>query len=145
MIDGLRLTLTGEEVRAILEDRIRLHERRVQRWKHELTRTPEDQTDEKPLLPQHMCENQVEEEEWRCDALAFIREHIEPGEVYRLGEADLDFGELLPEKPGSMQQAEYEERTAPHFEMHQLTRSIRELGSSAYQLASQTHAADSQD
>ena len=41
----------------------------------------------------------------------FIRDRVEPAEVYRLGKPDLDFGELLPEKPGWLEQQEYEERT----------------------------------
>jgi hypothetical protein len=143
VIEGLRLTLTGEEVRTLLDERIRAHERRIARWKHELTRTPEDQTEDAPLLPEHICENEAEAEEWRRDRVAFIRDHVERGEVYRLGEADLAFGELLPEKPGSMEQDEYEERTAPRFDMRELTQSIRALGSSACELASQAHAASS--
>jgi hypothetical protein len=127
VIDGLKVTLTGEEVRTLLDERIQVHEKRLARWKHELTRTPEDQTDEAPLLPEHMCENEAEEEEWRCDVLGFIRDHIEPGEVYRMSGADLAFGELLPEKPGWMEQDEYEQRTASHFDMRELSRSIREL------------------
>jgi hypothetical protein len=40
------------------------------------------------------------------------RAHIEFNETYRLGEADLGFGELLPPKPGWLEQEEYEERNA---------------------------------
>jgi len=47
-----------------------------------------------------MCANEAQRHEWRAAVLGFIRDHIEPAEIYRLGEADLAFGELLPEKPG---------------------------------------------
>ena len=39
--------------------------------------------------------------------LGFILDHIEPTETYRLGKADLAFGELLPAKPGWLKQDEY--------------------------------------
>ena len=59
MIDGLKLTMTGEEIRRLLDQRIREHEQRAEHWHRECARTPEDQTDEHPLLPDHMCENVV--------------------------------------------------------------------------------------
>jgi len=58
----------------------------------------------------------------------------------RLVEADLAFGELLPEKPGWMEQDEYEQRTASHFDMRELSRSIRELRYSPF--ASHAHGAE---
>ena len=49
--------------------------------------------------------------------MTFIRDHIDPDETYHLGKDDLDFGELLPEKPGWMQQEEYERKgVAFHLE-----------------------------
>jgi len=38
--------------------------------------------------------------ELTADSAAFLRDHPEPLEIYRLGESDLTFGELLPHKPG---------------------------------------------
>ena len=35
---------------------------------------------------------------------------MQVAEVYRLGAADVAFGEILPETPGVVQQAEHEER-----------------------------------
>ena len=97
MIDGLKLTLTGEELRQMLQERADHHRASAARWSHEAERTPEEQTEEEPLLPEHMCENEAERHEWRAEVLEFIREHLEPLEVYRLGESDLAFGELLPQ------------------------------------------------
>jgi len=53
-----------------------------------------------------------------------------------LSEADLAFGELLPEKPGSIEQEEYEERTRVGFHLERLTRRagerrVREVPSAA--------------
>jgi hypothetical protein len=122
MIDGLRLTLTGAEVRTLLEKRIQAHARRAEWWRHEQARTPEEQTEEEPLLPEHTCENEADRHDWRASVLGFIRDHIEFTEVYRLGEADLEFGELLPAKPGWLEQEEYEERTSVGFHLGRLTK-----------------------
>ena len=45
-------------------------------------------------------------------------------EAYRLGEQDLVFGELLPEKPGWIEQQEYEERTSVGFHLERLTKNV---------------------
>ena len=127
MIDGLKLTMTGEEIRTALDERIRVHERRAERWRYEGTRPVESQTDDEPLLPTHICENEVEEEEWRIRVMTFIRDHICPSETYRLNEKDLAFGELLPEKPGWMQQDEYERENAVGFGLERLSREGRWL------------------
>src|SRR2546425_10120293 len=110
MIDGLRLTIPGEQLRRLLEQRIDDHRRCADRWKREEARKPEDQTEDEPLLPDHICENEAQRHEWRAAVLGFIRDCIESAEVYRLGEADLHFGELLPETPGWLEQEQYEER-----------------------------------
>jgi hypothetical protein len=137
-IQGLKLTMPGDEVRRLLDERITVHEARAARWKREQTRGVEDQTEDEPVLPTHMCENEEEEEHWRVAMLTFIRDHIEQGAIYRLGERDLQFGELLPEKPVWMEQAEYEERTAVGFNLERLTRELRGAGSMAYVLGAPT-------
>jgi hypothetical protein len=67
--------------------------------------------------------------------LGFIREHIDPSEVYRLGKADLAFGELLPDKPEWLERAEYEERTNVGFHLERLTKRLGELPSAAFAAA----------
>jgi hypothetical protein len=59
--------------------------------------------------------------------LEFIRDRIESAEVYRLGEADLVFGELLPERPGWLEQEEYEERTSVGFHLERLSKKVGEV------------------
>jgi len=76
------------------------------------------------LLPEHICENEAEEEEWRAELCVFIREHVEADEVYRLGRADLEFGDLLPDKPGSLKQKEYEEQTQLAFSEERLAKKL---------------------
>lgn len=120
MIDGLKLTMTGEELRTLLQARADAHRANASRWSHELTRTPDEQTEAEPLLPEHMCEHEAERHDWRAEVLEFIREHLEPLEIYRLDESDLAFGELLPRAPGSVEQADYEERTRVGLELGRL-------------------------
>jgi hypothetical protein len=127
MIDGLRLTISGEEMRELLEDRIEYHERCVRHWRREQARTPEEQTEGEPLLPEHMCEHEAERHGWRADVLGFIRDHIEAAEVYRLGESDLLFGELLPARPWAIEQEEFEERTRVGFQLERLTRKVGDV------------------
>lgn len=135
MIDGLKCTMTGEEIRALLDERIGVHERRVGHWKRQLARTPEEQTEDESLLPDHLCENEAEREEWHIDVLTFVREHIVPLEIYRLGPEDLEFGELLPEKPGWMEQEEYEQRNAVGFNLERLVKEVRRSSFCSYDFA----------
>lgn len=81
IVDGLKLTFSGDELRERLAQRVQDHERRAQRWKEERQRTAEDQTEDRPLLPDHMCENEAERALWQANMLTFIREHIEAAAV----------------------------------------------------------------
>jgi hypothetical protein len=128
MIDGLKLTFSGEELRTLLEDRIADHNGAADHWRREQARTPESQTEDAPLLPEHMCENEEQRHVWRAEVLEFIRDHIDVHETYRLGAEDLDFGELLPSKPGWLEQDEYEERTAVGFQLERLTKRLGDIG-----------------
>lgn len=69
MIEGLKLTFSGEELRKLLEARIDDHRACADRWAHEKARTPEDATEDAPLLPEHMCANEAERHDWRADVL----------------------------------------------------------------------------
>ena len=135
MIDGLKLVVAGEKLRTLLEHRIENHRRRAEWWNREKARTPEEQTEDEPLLPDQMCANEAERHEWRAEVLGFIRDHIDPGELFRLGEADLAFGELLPDRPGWLEQEEYEERTSVGFNLEQLAKRVAELKPTAFGVA----------
>jgi hypothetical protein len=136
MIEGLKLTMTGVELRARLQERVEVHTHRAEWYKRQAQRTPEEQTDDEPLLPDHMCEFEIERHEWRAEVLAFIRDRIAEGEVFRLGEADLAFGEILPEKPGCVEQDDYEREQRIGFSLERLTKEIGSLSSGGYALAS---------
>jgi hypothetical protein len=128
VIDGFKLTLTGTEIRELIAERIECHRASIQHWNRELARTPEEQTDEAPLLPAHMCENEAERHEWRIEVLEFMSDHIDTAATYRLADRDLEFGELLPEKPGWVAQDEYEERTGIRFNLERLAKAVERGG-----------------
>jgi hypothetical protein len=134
MIEGLRLTIPGEKLRLLLHERIHHHQRCADRWAREQTRTPSDQTEDNPLLPEHMCSNEEERHRWRIEVLSFIRDHIEIGETYRLAQADLDFGELLPSPPESLAQEEFEDRTRMGLSLERIAKASEGFGSLGYRL-----------
>jgi len=127
MIAGLKLTITGEEVRALLQHRAQQHLIRAECWRQERDKSSEHQSENAFFCSEEMCDNEAERHQWRADVLEFIRDHVDPREAYQLGEADLIFGELLPEKPAWLEQQEFEERTSVGFNVGQLT---KRLGSS---------------
>ena len=122
MIEGLKLTFSGEELRKLLEAQIDHRGVCADRWAHEKTRTSEDEAEDAPLLPEHMCTNEAERHAWRADVLQFIRDHLEPAETYRLCAADLEIGELLPSRPEWLTQDEYEERNRVAFTLERWRR-----------------------
>jgi hypothetical protein len=150
MIDGLKLTMTGEELRARLGERVKDHEERAEWYKKEAKGEPgehDDEDDEERacIFPEHMGEYEMELHEWRARVLGYIRDHIEGGEVYRLGEEDLEFGEILPEKPGCVEQEEFERETRADFIMERLAREMGSLSSAGFALASRAFAPDDSD
>jgi hypothetical protein len=116
----------------LLQERIAHHNECAERWRYEQRRSKEDETEEAPLLPEHMCEHEEERHLWRAEVLGFMRDHIEMGELYRLGAGDLESGELLPPKPGWLEQDEYEERNAVRFHLEQLAKRADALAAGRY-------------
>jgi hypothetical protein len=142
MIEGLKLTMTGEQVRKRLAVRIKQHEQLVTHYMKEAAREPDPNDDYDFVLPEHMCEYEQELHGWHADALTFIREHIEGGETYRLGPADLAFAELLPPKPGLVRQEEYERQERVGFSLERIAKEIgrTSFGLDPLQLAKEEHA-----
>lgn len=95
VIDGLKLTMTGNELKVKLEERIQWHHRNATR-NARLLNEP-DPNDETPL-PEGVLENEIDQSQDQIEVLTLIRDHILAEEVYRLGEHDLRFADLLPEE-----------------------------------------------
>lgn len=94
MIDGLKLTLTGIQLIEKLNERIELHSQRAADYAKQL-KTPAA-ADEYPL-PESVLESEIDNAHDQIETLTLIRDYIVPDEVYRLGEFDLRFADLLPE------------------------------------------------
>lgn len=99
MIDGLKLTMPGDVLKARVAKRIRQHESAVERYREDMTMDPKDQTDDHPWLPDHMLESMIDERLDRIAALTLIRDHVVSAETYLLDKADLQFAEMLPPPP----------------------------------------------
>jgi len=111
-------------MRTLLDVRIQEHVQRADWWRREETRTEEDASEDAPLLPSHMCENEAQRLEWRADVLMFLRDHLDPSEIYRLDISDLESAELLPPKPEWLEQAEFEESTRVGFSLERIARRV---------------------
>ena len=128
MIEGLRRRRRPSWT--LLQQRIDEHRESAARWSRAASGADDDADDagESVQLPQHMCEFEAERLGWRVEVLEFLRDHLDPEELYLLGPADLEFGELLPPKPGSVEQQDYEERTAVGFHLGRLAKNVDRLG-----------------
>ena len=124
MIHGLKVTLTGDELRKLIETRAAERRAAAAHWDREGERDLSTQTEDDPLLPQHMCENESERQEWHATVLAFLRDHIDPSEVYLLDLSDLELANLLPPKPEWLEQHEYEESTRVGFSLERIAKRV---------------------
>jgi hypothetical protein len=95
VIDGLKVQMTTEALRARLAERIAWHRRAAAAFEAE-RRLPEGDRED-PLMPGHMLEHEVREHQEQAGLLELLRDHLVPGEIYQLGEMDLRFADLVPE------------------------------------------------
>lgn len=96
VIDGLKLTMTGEEVIELLDRAIARREERIRCARAEIDGKVELPESPYVQLPAEVVEDEIYEHEHRIAMLTMIREHIVPLEVYLLGRRDLRFGEMWP-------------------------------------------------
>ena len=107
VVDGLKLTMTGVELRAMLVDAAKARVRLADHWKKEAARAHDDKKGGgKSRLPGRVCEKEAERQEWRADMLTFLNDHVDASATYWLGRDDLEFGDLLPEEPDWMEEDE---------------------------------------
>jgi hypothetical protein len=97
VIDGLKLTMTGMQLQSNLAERIRWHQTEMDRMAEQLQahRSLVDAPYADRLL-----EDEIGRVRRRIDVLTFIQDYIVADEVYRLGEFDLRFADLLPDEDG---------------------------------------------
>jgi hypothetical protein len=56
--------------------------------------------------------------------LTFLRDHLDPSEIYRLDISDLESAELLPPKPEWLAQYEFEESTRLGFGFERIAKRV---------------------
>jgi len=86
-------------------------------YEREAKRQPDPNDECGSTLSEDMCEFEQVQHAGRATVLEYIRDHIEGGEVYRLGAADVAFGETLPETPAVVEEEEYERKVAQQEEV----------------------------
>ena len=96
VIDGLKLTMTGEQLIEKLNERIEDYEGNI-RYYERIAGAPATGADDDSQLPAHQIEHEIARSRRQLVALSFIRDYIVRGEVYLLGEFDLRFADLLPD------------------------------------------------
>ena len=94
MIDGLKLTMTGEGLIGMLNTRIRVHHTRA---RDNARMLKDHATNGAENVPESVLEREIDHSTDRIEALTLIRDHIVADELYLLGEFDLRFADLLPE------------------------------------------------
>jgi hypothetical protein len=97
VIEGLKLTMTGTQLRSSLTERVRWHQGEMDRMSAQLT--THRALVEAPYADR-VLEDEISRAQRRIDVLSFIRDYIVADEVYRLGEFDLRFADLLPDDDG---------------------------------------------
>lgn len=87
--------MTGVQLRTNIEGRIQWHQGEIRRMSKQLQES--DRGDDCPY-PESLLEGEISRAERQVEVLSFIRDYIVADEVYRLGEFDLRFADLLPEE-----------------------------------------------
>jgi hypothetical protein len=93
MVNGFKVTLTSDELRAHLAKRIDAYRAKAQRRRQEL-----NEPDGRRALPADLVQHDIDRAEQLADAFAFMREHLTGGEIFMLGKDDLEFVEVLPDE-----------------------------------------------
>jgi hypothetical protein len=52
--------------------------------------------------------------------LTFLHDHLDPSEIYRVDVSDLEYAELLPQKPSWLEQYEFEASTQAGFSLERI-------------------------
>jgi hypothetical protein len=86
--------MTGEQLIEKINERIEDHNGNAEYYE-KLAKHPASDRDN--VCPQSVCEGEAARSRRQIVTLTLIRDHIVPNEVYRLGEFDLQFANLLPE------------------------------------------------
>lgn len=107
-IRGIQLNVPGRELVVRLADRIRWHRERADALISQMTKLAKVEHEAADDLigalgryesPRSILEKRVREHQERATFLTFVRDHVDPDDLYRLDSADLRMTEILPDKP----------------------------------------------
>jgi hypothetical protein len=90
--------MTGVQLRTQIEERIRWHQGEVRRMTKRLKNPERHDSDTGRSVPEALLDAEIGRAERQIEVLTFIRDYIVPDEMYRLGEFDLRFADLLPDE-----------------------------------------------
>ncbi len=150
MIRGLQITIRGSELSDRIAERIRMHEVTISALDARIDQRAGDQVFDVRAEDGFKTLGELETERLqyrdRVCCLTLLRDNVAREEIYaldkrdlRLAElisTDLAFAELLPAKPGWLEQDEYEERNRVGFQLERLTKEVGALTPSVFALTS---------
>ena len=109
MIVGLHIEVSAEQLGERIAARVAHHLKQVELGRAQLPSLPEPEDDPsqtgfasrllRARSPREMMKQRIAEHIRKATLLTFIREHLIPGEIYRLRDADLEVADLLPSRP----------------------------------------------
>jgi hypothetical protein len=94
VIEGLKIDMSTEQLAARLTERIRWHQETVAEYDRVFR---ESQGKGRQRRSRAVLAHEMREHQEQVAVLSLIREHLVPGEVYRLTECDLRFADLAPD------------------------------------------------
>lgn len=92
MIDGLKIEMTTEELARRIAARILWHHAAAEHLEEECGRL---EAGREGPVPRRVLEHEVRGHQEQAGVLTLLRDHLVPGEVYRLSELDLRFADLV--------------------------------------------------
>ena len=107
-IRGIQLNVPGRELIVRLADRIRWHRERADALIAQMTKLAQVEHEAADDLvgvlgrydsPRAALEKRVREHQERATFLTFVRDHVNPEDLYRLDSTDLRMTEILPDTP----------------------------------------------
>jgi hypothetical protein len=109
MIQGLKLTFTGEEIIRSLDALIEECRASIQFKRDEIDGKIEPKGPYLTQVPAEAVEEEIRQVAHRIQTLTLFRERVMPAEVYLLGRKALNFAGLLPRPPAPLPEIDLEE------------------------------------
>lgn len=89
MIEGLKVTVDGEELKKLCHEQAEHHGRRAEHYRSQLATLDSLTNENSSMRPGEAARNKITEHEASDAELRFIAAHVEDNETYRLNRDDL--------------------------------------------------------